>query len=128
VAGLVMNALDFITNVPLFGAGWARAYQVIGLKPNDGAVATFWTSFDFAAGVLIAFLYAAMRPRFGPGPKTALAAAFVEWLLVHMTLASHAVDGVFPMGQLVGTGACELVSAGIAGLIAGRLYAEPSVA
>ncbi|MGD0679769.1 MAG: hypothetical protein ABSC94_30660 [Polyangiaceae bacterium] len=126
VAGLVMNVLDFITNVPLFGAGCARAYQAIGLRPSDGAIAAFWTSFDLVAGVLIAFLYAAMRPRFGAGPRTALVAAFIEWLLVHMTLASHMVDGVFPIGQLIGTAACELVSACIGGLIACALYVEPA--
>jgi hypothetical protein len=37
-----------------------------------------------------------MRPRFGPGPKTAVIAALVQWLVLHMTFASHVVDGVFP--------------------------------
>jgi len=33
------------------------------------------------AGIIITWTYAAMRPRFGPGPKTALLAGLVIWLV-----------------------------------------------
>jgi len=35
----------------------------------------------FVAGILAVWLYAAIRPRYGPGPKTALGAGVAFWLL-----------------------------------------------
>ena len=36
----------------------------------------------FVQGITTVWLYAAIRPRFGPGPKTAAIAGFVVWVLV----------------------------------------------
>ena len=123
-AGLVMNVMDFVTNAVIFKTAWASAYAALNLAPSPAAFGGFWTAFDFVSGVVIAFLYAAMRPRLGAGPKTAIVAALVQWLLVHMTLASHMVDGVFPIGALLGSGGLELVSAIAGGMVAGKLYRE----
>ena len=41
----------------------------------------------FVLGLILVWIYAAIRPRFGPGPKTALRAAFVVWLLAHVTVS-----------------------------------------
>jgi hypothetical protein len=124
VAGLVLDVLDAVTNAVVFGSSWAAAYKALGLPGENIGIPIFWMTFDLFAGFLIAWLYAAMRPRFGPGPRTAIYAALVEWSLVHFTLYSHLVDGVFPARALLGTSACELVSALVAGLIAGKLYTE----
>lgn len=123
LAGLLINVLDFITNAVIFGATWAEVYKGLG-RPETPAIPIFWISFDFVAGVIIAFLYAAMRPRFGAGPKAAIVAGLIEWLICHLTLASHLADGLFPPGLLLGTGALELVSALAGALVAGRLYRE----
>jgi hypothetical protein len=37
--------------------------------------------FTFVIGVLLVWLYAAMRPRFGPGPRAACYAGFAVWFL-----------------------------------------------
>jgi hypothetical protein len=45
----------------------------------------------FVQGITTLWLYAAIRPRFGPGPKTAAIAGFAVWFLVswvHMTWAA----------------------------------------
>ena len=34
------------------------------------------------AGVLLMWLYAAIRPRYGPGPKTAAITGFAFWMIV----------------------------------------------
>ncbi len=123
-AGLLMVVLDSVTNAVILKSAWDAAYARLHLSPSDGAVAAFWTTFDLVSGILIAFLYAAMRPRFGPGPKTAVIAALVQWLVLHMTFASHVVDGVFSAGTLAEAGILELVSAVAGGLLAGKLYQE----
>lgn len=126
VAGLVMNVLDFITNVPLFGAQWSAAYKALGLTESP-AIPLFWISFDFINGVLIAFMYAAMLPRFGASTKNALIAGALAWTFVHLALFSHLADGVFPAGVLLACGALELVSSSVGGLIAGKLYREAAI-
>ncbi|HVW25051.1 MAG TPA: hypothetical protein VHC69_06745 [Polyangiaceae bacterium] len=123
-AGLVLDLLDGITNGVIFGSAWDAAYAALGLPARNPAIPAFWLSFDLGAGILIAWLYAAMRPRFGARQRTAVYAALVEWLVVHMTLYSHLADHVFPASLLLGTSACELLSAILAGLVAGRLYRE----
>ena len=124
LAGFAMAVLDGITNAVIFGKAWKAAYQALGLPGENAAIPIFWISFDLFMGIVIAWLYAAMRPRFGAGARTAIYAAAIEWLLVHLTLYSHLVDGVFPRGALLGTSAGEAVAAVIAGLIAGKLYRE----
>jgi hypothetical protein len=123
-AGFVLVVLDSITNALLFGASWEAAYKNLGLESENARIPIFWTTFDVLAGFLIAWLYASMRPRFGAGPRTAVYAALVEWSVLHLTMYSHVVDGVFPAPLLLGTSACELVSAVSAGFLAGRLYVE----
>ena len=123
-AGLVMNVLDYVNNELIFGSAWAEAYGKLGLPGDNPGIPVFWSSFDFILGILLAFLYAAMRPRFGAGPRTGVLAGLFVWFLVHLTLASHMVDGVFPVKLLLGTGALELISEVTGGLIAGLLYFE----
>jgi hypothetical protein len=127
-AGLVMCILDGVTNGLIFGPSWEAAYTALGLPAQNPLIPVFWLSFDVVAGILIAWLYAAMRPRFGARQRTAVYAALVEWLILHMTMYSHLVDHVFPASVVLGTSACELVSAILGGLLAGRLYQEGAAA
>ena len=123
-AGVAMDVMDVITNAVIFGSRWSEAYKALGLPGQNPAIPAFWLTFDLFAGVIVAWLYAAMRPRFGAGPRTAIYAAFVQWLLVHLTLYSHLADGVFPAQVLIGTSMGELVSSVVGGLIAVYLYQE----
>src|SRR6476659_2308920 len=80
VAGVVANALDFVTNTYILAADWAAFAPTRNLDPaalQSGPVAATWIMVDFILGVLLVWAYAAMRPRFGPGPKTAIAAGLV---------------------------------------------------
>lgn len=123
-AGLVMNVLDFVNNALIFGGAWGEAYKALGLPGMNPGIPAFWIAFDFALGIVLAFLYASMRPRWGAGPRTALIAGSLAWFLIHLTLASHMIDGVFPVKILLGTGALELLSELAGALVAGRLYVE----
>lgn len=84
VAGIVNNALGYLIQGMLLGkrmeaemVAVAPTLQGKGMDPMSltGRVIT-----SFVIGFLLVWLYAAMRPRFGPGPKTALLSAFVVWL------------------------------------------------
>ena len=91
-AGVVANVLGFLLFSlwlgPKFTAEFAAASPALAEKAAAaGAVPQIVSS--FVVGLLLVWLYAAMRPRFGPGPKTAIYAALVAWVLgfvFHMDL------------------------------------------
>jgi hypothetical protein len=63
--------------------------------------------------------YAAIRPRFGGGPKTALYAALLTWVTGYVLVdITPTIMGVFPMSMtwmLIGVGLLEIVLATLAG-------------
>src|SRR3990172_12277433 len=82
LTGLVLNVQDFLVHGVMLKADWEQAMTALG-KPgamNDQAVAVF-VVIDFLIGIWALWLYAAMRPRFGPGPRTAVIAGFSTWVL-----------------------------------------------
>lgn len=76
-------------------------------------------------GLLGAYLYAAFRPRFGPGPRTALRAGAVLWLAAYLPLAITLVEfGILGGWRLEIGLPWTLAEAMIGCLIAGRIYRE----
>lgn len=126
VAGVAMNAVSAAINVGVLGDRYAwmqqRGYFVaeprLPFLPLNVLLI-------FAIGVLLAWLYAAARPRLGAGPKTALciglAVAFIAAVPGNFAAASWSAVGRFmPLFWMVDQGAqCVLGT-----LIAGALYKE----
>jgi hypothetical protein len=84
-AGFVMNVIDFVFNMYVVGARMKA--ETDAFKPgladqmNTTSVMVSYIIMDFALGILLVWTYAAIRPRFGPGAKTAVYAAILFWLL-----------------------------------------------
>jgi hypothetical protein len=83
-AGVVGNVIAFVGFGMLLGTrleaeAVAVAPALAGRGMSGGAIATNVVS-QFVVGLLLVWLYAAIRPRFGPGMKTATYAALVVWL------------------------------------------------
>jgi hypothetical protein len=77
------------------------------------------------AGLTIIFFYAASRPRFGPGPRTAVIVAVVLWIGSYfLSLVGYYLLGLFPTGLLAIWGAVGLVEMVIAALAGGWIYRE----
>lgn len=79
---------------------------------------------DFILGILTVWAYAAIRPRFGPGPRTALTAAFAIWLAAHVAYASYAFMGLYPWSLILASSVGGLVAALVGGYVEARLYRE----
>ncbi len=129
LAGLVMNIVDAITNGALLGARWQA--EGLALSPTLMATPgletmsmTGWVIVDFLTGIALVWLYAAIRPRFGAGPRTALAAAFVVWLVEHLAFASYVFNGIYSAQVVTASSAGALVGALLGGLAGGWLYRE----
>src|SRR5437867_4390674 len=83
-AGLVINVVDFISNTMLFKDRMGAELNAVapGLMERSMTTSSIvqFVVVDFVLGILLVWLYAAIRPRFGPGPRTAAIAGLIQWL------------------------------------------------
>jgi hypothetical protein len=119
VAGVIINLFEFVLNGVLLTSQWTALMVSINRPALGGSAIVCFNIFGFALGLAAVWTYAAIRPRFGEGPKTALYAALLTWVtgyvLVDMT---PTIMGVFPMSMtwmLIGVGLVEIVLATLAG-------------
>ena len=92
-------------------------------KPTPGFLALN-IAIDLLEGVSILWLYAAIRPRYGPGAKTAVIAAIAWWVVVTLGDLTWASFGFFPPRTVVPLMVGTLPALIIASLAGGRFYRE----
>lgn len=94
VAGAVWGFL-YAPVHPLVEAHDSLGRPVLPITPFRGATPVMRVLLvinGFLQGIATVWIYAAIRPRFGPGPKTAAIAAFVVWALASFN--AYDVGGV----------------------------------
>jgi hypothetical protein len=127
LAGLVFNVLDFVFNSFILMDDFRANATRLGLDPaaaESAAVMVTWVVIDFVLGLVVVWTYAAMRPRFGPGPRTAVYAGLVPYLAISAVIFGFTMGGVFPM-PLFGKGMVFSLITTMAGSMAGaRVYKE----
>jgi hypothetical protein len=80
LAGLVLNVGEFVAE-PLMGSMTKDFFDHLGLPvPGESAMVVFALS-AFALGIVTVWLYAAIRPRYGAGLRTAAIAGGAVWAL-----------------------------------------------
>src|ERR1700704_1863975 len=101
-AGVVMNVVDFVSNKFILGARMAAESEAF--KPGMAAsmmttsVMVSYVVMDLVLGILLVWTYAAIRPRFGPGLKTAVYVAVLFWLLAGIFLSGYLHMGMMSQG------------------------------
>ncbi|UCD23431.1 MAG: hypothetical protein JSW51_10320 [Gemmatimonadota bacterium] len=76
-------------------------------------------------GLTLVFLYAAARPRFGPGPKTATLVAVVLWIASYLlSLIGYGMIGLYPTSMLALWGVVGLIEIIVAAHVGGWIYRE----
>ena len=129
VAGVVMNVCDFTLNMMLGDQMKASANafkEGLGdaMATMDSTTMTGYIIMDFVIGMLIAYMYAAMRPRFGAGAKTAIIAALILWIFGSIMTTNYLVMGLMTKGLWITFGIAYLICLVVAALAAGALYSE----
>ncbi len=124
VAGVVINVSEFLLNGVILAKEMEAAMSALGRQVSGSALAMF-TVWGFLVGIFAIWLYAAIRPRYGAGPKTAACAGAAVWGLGYLLAAVTPVAlHLFPRRLLAVGLAVGLVEA-IAGTLAGAwLYRE----
>jgi hypothetical protein len=81
VAGIAANLLDFWVDGVLLAKTWNTQLANWGRPPFAGSQIAWFLGFGLIAGLTSIWVYAAIRPRFGPGVKTAIYAGIAVWIL-----------------------------------------------
>ena len=123
-AGLIVNAFEYGGHRVYLDDAWTAAFRVLGKTP------TGWSTFipaNFFIGILLVWLYARLRPRYGRGPKTALRSGLATWVVfwVIPLMAIVPMD-LFPISLLAAAIALGVVDVGLAVLLGAWLYQERS--
>jgi hypothetical protein len=96
------------------------------LQENPSTM-VFYVVLGLVYGIVTVGLYAAVRPRFGAGPKTALFAALNVWLLGYcLPTVTWLPMGLFPRQLVVMAVLVGLVETTIATVVGAWLYQESS--
>jgi hypothetical protein len=122
----VINISEYVLNMFVLKQGWMDAMRALNHQMPQGAVLGF-IYWGFMVGITAVASYAIARPRFGPGPKTAVVAAMGYWVIGYLLpTVSLALMGLFPMRLLnigVVWGLVEII---IATVLGAALYKESS--
>jgi cation transporter-like permease len=122
VAGLVLNVF-------LLGPGLGATHLSLGRAPREAiTIAVIMALLIFLLTILVTWLYAAMRSRFGPGLKTALMAGTASGLLLGLFQYAGWImtSKIMPAKVVAASSSITLVALVIATLIGARVYEKPS--
>jgi hypothetical protein len=127
LAGLVYNALDIATQLFIMAEDFRANSTRLGLDPaaqESGAAIAVWITIDFLFGILVVWTYAAMRPRFGPGPKTAILAGLVPYFAVTLILFGLTHGGLMTMTIWTKLTIISLVTTCVGSVVGAWAYKE----
>jgi len=125
VAGVVAIAGDYLVNQVILVEDGTQLVQRLNLdREQVEASGTTWMIVDVLYGILLVFAYAAMRPRFGPGPRTAIISALTLYLAITVVLMGFMSMGMFVPDAFMRSAGLQLVIALAASLAGAAVYKE----
>lgn len=132
LAGLIINISEFILNGVVLKKDFEDVMKSLN-RPMEmtGQQGAVWIIFGFAVGIAAIWLYAAIRPRYGPGVATAIRAGVTVWFFASLLAAVAMWNmGIFS-GKLVVLpvvwGLVEQLVATVAGAAVYKEEAVPAV-
>lgn len=131
LAGLLMNISEAALHGGVLGQDGVELFKSFGVphSPEAWQVISL-VGMTFVLGLASVWLYAAIRPRYGPGPKTAIRAGLAVWLLAHLWSGVYigaGFTGLIPAKLAWLPVAWGFVEAPVATLAGAALYKENAV-
>ncbi len=125
LAGLIINLSEFLLNGVVLASQFEEMAADLGVEAPGGAQIAIYVTVSFIFGIVAVWLYAAIRPRFGPGPKTAMIAGAVLWFLARAwPIVDFSLFLDTGVGLAVAGTAWTLVETLVAALAGAWLYQE----
>jgi hypothetical protein len=125
VAGVVLNVFDYVLFGVVLRNDMAAAMQALNQPPMSDSVIPWYVFVDFLFGIFLVWLYAAVRPRFGAGPSTAIKAGLIAWVAFNVLRALYDwPEGMMPHNILVIVTLVALVKQPLASVVGAKFYTE----
>jgi hypothetical protein len=126
IAGIVADFLGYLVDGVLLASRWNEGMRRLGQSDTSTNQIILYNLIGLVCGISLIWIYAAIRPRFGAGVKTAIYAGLAFWVVGVLipNLSFMYVSGLFGRRLMAYTtlgGLVEIVVAAIAGA---ALYAE----
>jgi hypothetical protein len=125
LAGLLMNVSEFVLNEIVLGAQMKDFFTGHNFHDPGGVFIAIAVILTFVLGVILVLLYAMIRPRYGPGPMTAICAALTAWFFVaiYSGIITDVLLGI-PPGTVIIVIVWTLVEYILAALLGAFVYKE----
>ena len=128
VAGIVHFGVTGVVNGVVLSAplqDWLRGAGALLHPPSPAISMTLWGLMSLTYGLIGVWTYAAIRPRFGAGPKAALLAGFSVWLMSKLAVAFDLTAlGIVPFEIVVGQAIGGLIAVVLGVLLGAWMYRE----
>jgi hypothetical protein len=126
VAGIVGDILAGLVDGWLLAPRWAAGMRALGHYAFTTKQMIAFNLLGIVFGIAAVWIYAAIRPRFGAGVKTAIYAGLVVWIVGFLVPnASYMyVSHLFPRGLTAYTTLGALVEVVVATIAGAALYKE----
>ncbi|HLR07140.1 MAG TPA: hypothetical protein VK117_15095 [Pyrinomonadaceae bacterium] len=125
VAGLVINIGEYLLNGVVLAKQMEGTFRKMNVPAPGGNFIAIAVALTFLLGILIVWIYALIRPRLGPGPKTAIVAGLIAWLSIY--LYKGTLNGALfaiPLNTMLIAFAWGLVAYVLGALAGAALYKE----
>ncbi len=98
VAGIAIDILDYFVDEVWLGARWSDGMARLGHPGFSQVQIILFNVIGLLTGIVAIWVYAAIRPRFGAGIKTAIIAGLAVWVLTTLfpNVAFMHVAHLFP--------------------------------
>jgi hypothetical protein len=126
VCGIVTDILGFLVDGLMLGPRWNAGMQALGRPELTSGQLVWFNLIGIVTGLFAIWLYAAIRPRFGPGVKTAICAGVAVWIIGALlpNFGFMYVDGLFSKHLTLYTTLGSLVEIVVATIAGAALYKE----
>jgi hypothetical protein len=128
VAAILMFLADGFIHQKLLHEYWLATMKAAGRSvqaEEHGPDLTYFAISELLRGLVLAWVYAAIRTHFGAGAKTAVIAALVVWALMFpIPFLSEVPIGFYSTTMLAMWSLYELITSVVGGLVAGALYKD----
>lgn len=125
LAGLVINVFEAVLNLFVIAGPMDESLRARNLPPMNNTSIGMWIFLSFLLGIVLVWLYAAIRPRYGAGVGAAIMAGLAVFFLAYAYMTTGlAVMGFFPRNVMIITLAWGLVEILAASVVGAWAYKE----